>query len=240
VENSGLNAGVRYSLKEHSAESGTPDFRENPSANPVRVDLVKRLNWCRMKIASEIRPVSKIDQKRILLMTSLPSADADSPLESLYRDQARELWALFYAYCGNAERAQDAVHESFLKLQQQTEEIRDHRAWLIQVGRNWLRDQARRKVNSVIKTESLDLNPGKDHEPIKALFDHEQREQIRAALRKLKEADREVLILRYALNWSSQRIGETLVTSAAAVDMRLTRARQRLAIELEQLGFEHD
>ena len=48
-----------------------------------------------------------------------------SPLESLYRDQARELWALFYAYCGNAERAQDAVHESFLKLQQQTEEIRD-------------------------------------------------------------------------------------------------------------------
>ena len=173
-------------------------------------------------------------------MTLLPSADADSPLGSLYRDQARELWALFYAYCGNAERAQDAVHESFLKLQQQTEEIRDQRAWLLQVGRNWLRDQARRKVNSVIKTDSLDINPADQPEPIAALLDNEQQEQIRDALQQLKEADREVLILRYALNWSSQRIGETLDTSAAAVDMRLTRARQRLADELEQLGFQHD
>lgn len=215
-------------------------FRENPSVNAVRVDWVKRHYRCRGGVETFIRPVSRIDQKRNLPMTSLPSADADSSLESLYRDQARELWALFYAYCGNAERAQDAVHESFLKLQQQTEEIRDRKAWLIQVGRNWLRDQARRKVNSVIKTESLDLNPGSDHEPITTLFQSEQREQIRSALKQLKEADREVLILRYALNWSSQRIGETLVTSAAAVDMRLTRARQRLDSELEQLGFEHD
>lgn len=173
-------------------------------------------------------------------MTSLPSADADSPLGALYRDQARELWALFYAHCGNAERAQDAVHESFLKLQQQTEEIRDQRAWLLQVGRNWLRDQARRKGNSVIKSDSLDINPGDQAEPIIALLDSEQQSQIRKALRQLKESDREVLILRYALNWSSQRIGETLDTSAAAVDMRLSRARQRLADELEQLGFQHD
>jgi len=174
-------------------------------------------------------------------MTSLPSANADSPLGFLYQEQSRELWALFYAYCGNAERAQDAVHEAFLKLQTHTQgEIRDQRAWLLQVGRNWLRDQARRKVNSVIKTEMLDINPGREPEPLAELLGEEQRGQIRSALQELKEADRKVLILRYALNWSSQRIGETLETSAAAVDMRLSRARQRLAEILEQQGFDHD
>lgn len=174
-------------------------------------------------------------------MTLLPSADADSPLGTLYRDQSRELWAMFYAYCGNAERAQDAVHEAFLKLQSHSkEEIRDQRAWLLQVGRNWLRDQARRKVNSVIKTEKLDINPSQEAEPWVKLLGDEERGQIRSALQQLKEGDREVLILRYALNWSSQRIGETLDTSASAVDMRLSRARQRLAAELEQMGFHYD
>jgi len=173
-------------------------------------------------------------------MSSLPSANADSPLGSLYEDQARELWALFYAYCGNAERAQDAVHEAFLKLQQQTEEIRDRRAWLRQVGQNWLRDQVRRKANSTIKSDQLDINPGHETDPALSLLNNEQQSQIRAALQQLKEGDREVLILRYALNWTSQRIGETLETSAAAVDMRLTRARQRLATELNQMGFENE
>jgi len=174
-------------------------------------------------------------------MTTSPSADADLRLEALYRDQSRELWALFYAYCGNAERAQDAVHEAFLRLQQQnTEEIRDPRAWLLQVGRNWLRDQARRKGNSVIKTDLLDVYASTREEPVSNLLGHERREQIRAALQTLKEEDREALILRYALDWSSQKIGETLGSSAAAVDMRLSRARQRLAQELEQQGFQHD
>lgn len=174
-------------------------------------------------------------------MTTSPSANADLRLETLYRDQSRELWALFYAYCGNAERAQDAVHEAFLRLQQQnTEEIRDPRAWLLQVGRNWLRDQARRKGNSVIRTDLLDVHPGGPAEPVANLLGDEQRDEVRAALQTLKEEDRQALILRYALDWSSQKIGETLGSSAAAVDMRLSRARQRLAHELEQRGFQHD
>ena len=172
-------------------------------------------------------------------MTTSPSADADLRLETLYRDQSRELWALFYAYCGDADRAQDALHEAVLRLQQQEfEEIRDPRAWLLQVGRNWLRDQARRKGNSVIKTDLLDVYPSGQEDAISHLLGDEQRDHIRAALQTLKEEDRTALILRYALDWSSQKIGETLGSSAAAVDMRLSRARQRLANELEQRGFQ--
>jgi RNA polymerase sigma-70 factor (ECF subfamily) len=53
----------------------------------------------------------------------------------------------------------------------------------------------------------------------------------------MREDDRQALVLRYALNWSSARMAEVLGVSAAAVDMRLSRARRRLAELLREDGF---
>lgn len=162
-------------------------------------------------------------------------------IEAVYVEQSRELWALFYAHCGNADRAYDALQEAFLRLQQQSEHgIHDLRAWLLRVGRNWLRDQARRKVNSVRQTDLLDAVKGKDPDPITGLIGAEQRGKIRQALFALREEDRQALILRYALAWSSQRISETMGATPAAIDMRLSRARKRLAAELENLGVHYE
>lgn len=160
-------------------------------------------------------------------------------IEQLYKEQGRELWALFYAHCSDAERAYDALQEAFTRLQEQNgEPIRDMRAWLLQVGRNWLRDVARRKKVAARSTESLDYHSGGEAEPDVLLARQETQEKIRAALSQLKMADREVLVLRYSLNWSSQRMAEVLETTSSAVDMRLSRARKRLAEILEKAGFE--
>ena len=159
-------------------------------------------------------------------------------VEAMYRDQGRELWALFYAHCCDAERAQDALQESFLRLQSHKgEPIRDPRAWLLRVGRNWLRDVARRKSSSVRKTDRLDeMATRQQQEPLSRMVDEETQGVVRDKLSELKAEDREVLVLRYAMGWSSNRIGESLQTSAAAVDMRLSRARRRLAAVLEDAG----
>ena len=68
------------------------------------------------------------------------------------------------------------------------------------------------------------------------MIDDETQALVREKLSELKAEDREVLVLRYAMGWSSIRIGESLQTSAAAVDMRLSRARRRLAAVLEDAG----
>lgn len=172
-------------------------------------------------------------------MTTKRSNEWPEQIERLYREQGRELWALFYAHCSDAERAHDALQEAFTRLQEQNgEPIRDMRAWLLQVGRNWLRDVARRQKIAARSSEHLDLHAGEEGEPILSLVRQELQDEVRKAMDQLKEADREVLVLRYALNWSSHRIAETLNTSSSAVDMRLSRARKRLAEILERVGIE--
>jgi RNA polymerase sigma-70 factor (ECF subfamily) len=158
-------------------------------------------------------------------------------IEAVYRSQAREIWALFYAHCSDPERAQDALQEAFARLHEQDgRTIRDVRAWLLRVGRNWLRDVARREKVRARAVDFLDATPAPGDDPLAAVSTEEQRTVVRAALGRLRAEDREVLVLRYAMNWPSQRIAETLDITPAAVDMRLSRARKRLGALLEQSG----
>ncbi|MDA1016478.1 MAG: sigma-70 family RNA polymerase sigma factor [Planctomycetota bacterium] len=166
-------------------------------------------------------------------------------IEVAYRTQARELWAIFYAQCSDPERAMDAVQESFTRLQDYSsaagsEPIRDMRKWLLRVGTNWLRDCARRKVNSVKQSEHLDSMAAGQETPESILKRRELNATVREALKSIRPDDRTVLILRYALNWSSQRMGDVLGTSPQAIDMRLSRARKRLAEQLEEMWITHE
>ncbi len=159
-------------------------------------------------------------------------------IEAAYNRLNRELWALFYAQCGNADRAYDAVQEVFLRLQEQNgEPIRDVRAWLLRVGRNWLRDIARRQRFAAQPTEYMEEMPSAKTPHVNELANQEIHEQVRNALGYLRDEDREVLVLRYALGWKSQRIADVLDTTSPAIDMRLSRARKRLGKQLEQMGL---
>ena len=163
-------------------------------------------------------------------MTQQRSSELSAKAESIYRDQGRELWALFYAQCCDAERAHDALQEAFLRLYQQNgTPIRDVRAWLLQVGRNWLRDVARRQRVAARPAEHLDSLAGPPEEASSIAENKEYHSQIRKCLSQLKIEDREVLVLRYSMGWSSRRIASVLNSTTSAVDMRLSRARRRLA-----------
>lgn len=173
---------------------------------------------------------------------SEPSATPWSDeIEAFYEDQSREIWALFYAQCNDPERAYDALQESFARLQKQDgAEIRDKRAWVIQVGRNWLRDVARRQKIAAKPSDYLDDLADTPAEPADLVEKAEINEKIREILVEMREEDRKVLVLRYALGWSSIQIGISLDTTAAAVDMRLSRARRRLGQLLKQRGIVHE
>ncbi|MCA9113941.1 MAG: sigma-70 family RNA polymerase sigma factor [Planctomycetaceae bacterium] len=170
-------------------------------------------------------------------MAGQPPENWSEQVEAAWHQYGRELWAMFYAQCSDAERAGDAVQEAFARLQAQDGvEIREPRAWLLRVGRNWLRDVARRERVAASSSDGLDFLAGVTDSPEAVLEDAELQGQVRQGLDQLRVDDRQVLVLRYALNWSSIRIAEALETSPAAVDMRLSRARNRLAEALRQLG----
>ena len=171
-------------------------------------------------------------------MAKQRSTGRPDEIEAVYNELSRELWALFYAQCGDAESAYDALQEAFVRLHEQNgHSIQNCRAWLLRVGRNWLRDRARRQRIAARPVEHI---AGNHPEPPADLAKAELHHQVRTGLSELKEGDREVLVLRYSLNWSSHRIAEVLSTTASAVDMRLSRARKRLKEILEKAGVHHE
>lgn len=170
-----------------------------------------------------------------------PNSERDEFIETYYREHSRELWALFYAMCSDAERAYDAVQEAFLRYYDYGgEPIRDVRAWLLRVGQNWLRDVARKKSNSCRLLPGLDDFSGHQGSADEFQATIERQDQVRGALKELNEDDRKVLVMKYSMDWSAAQMATVMDCSPAAIDMRLSRARRRLAEILVERGFEYD
>jgi len=162
-------------------------------------------------------------------------------IDEFYREHSRELWAHFYALCSDPERSLDAVQEAFLRFYDYSgDPIRDPRAWLIRVGQNWLRDVARKKISSCRLLPGLDEFSGQPESTEERMSLAENQAQIRDALKEMNEDDRKVLVMKYAMDWSAAQMATVLGCSTAALDMRVSRARRRLAEILVERGFEND
>jgi RNA polymerase sigma-70 factor (ECF subfamily) len=148
----------------------------------------------------------------------------------LYQRYSREIWALAYAWGLSAELTQDA----FLALWEQWQDgkrIRKPRAWLAAVARNLLKDviksanygTERRPQSLMDAIASLTLSP------VESLERKETVWLMRGALQQLEVRDRQILSLRYSLDYECFEIAELLDISRNAVYMRLQRAKYNLA-----------
>jgi len=137
----------------------------------------------------------------------------------------------------DSDQALDVTQEAFLRLWKQWEigeEILNPRAWLLRVARNLAEDYAKSafRRNGTQPPELLDGVRSKQPMPIETLERDELFAQLRAVLESLAPSDREILTLRYALDYDATAIADRLDIAVTAVHMRLSRARQRLAERL--------
>jgi len=161
--------------------------------------------------------------------------------EALYERHSREVWALVYARWLNADLAQDLMQEAFLRLWKQwqvAEEILNPRAWLLRVARNLAEDHAKSSFrrNGTHPPATMNGVKANDMPPLEKMEREETFGQLREMLTELAQADREILTLRYALDYNANEIADILHINATAVHMRLSRARQRLAERLTAQG----
>jgi RNA polymerase sigma-70 factor (ECF subfamily) len=82
------------------------------------------------------------------------------------------------------------------------------------------------------------MNGVKAHDPLplEKLEKEETFGKLRELMNDMPTADREILTLRYALDYNAGEIADILHINATAVHMRLSRARQRLAERLTAQG----
>jgi len=179
-------------------------------------------------------------------MRARPKAKDSRPtdFQALYEQHSREVWALAYARWLNADVALDIMQEAFLRLWKQWqagEEILNPRAWLLRVARNLAEDHAKSafRRNGTQPPQTMNGVRAHDPMPLERLEQEETFAQLRDVMEQLSDSDREILTLRYALDYDANEIGDMLGINATAVHMRLSRARQRLADKLTAQGVVH-
>jgi RNA polymerase sigma-70 factor (ECF subfamily) len=176
------------------------------------------------------------------MKSSPPTAGQQhAEFEALYQRHSREVWALAYARWMNADTAMDITQESFLRLWKQWEAgeiIVNPRAWLLRVARNLAEDHAKSAFRRNGTHPPQTMNGVRSHDPLplESLARQETFSQLRGVLEELSQADREILTLRYALDYNTTQIADFLAINSTAVHMRLSRARQRLAERLKAQG----
>jgi RNA polymerase sigma-70 factor (ECF subfamily) len=160
--------------------------------------------------------------------------------EALYDQHSREVWALAYARWMDSDLALDVTQEAFLRLWKHweagTDDIQNPRAWLLRVARNLAEDYSKSafRRNGTQPPELLNGVHSRQPLPIEKLERDELFGQLRAVLEELSQADRDILTLRYALDYDSNAIAEIMGVNVTAIHMRLSRARQRVAERLAE------
>ena len=140
----------------------------------------------------------------------------------------RAALAVAYAGCGDAAKAADAVQEACLLAWRKRATLAEparFSGWLLNIVRRCATDQVRRNRLRLPPPETVETVAGPADAESAA---EEEAGRVRAALASLDEESRLAVTMRYFDDRPSRQIADVLGCSAAAVDMRLKRARDRL------------
>jgi len=150
----------------------------------------------------------------------------------LYMRYSRALFAFCSRLLGDTQAAEDAVHETFMKLSSGSAAIAEPAAlksWLFAVARNEsLMTLRHRPAGGNDDAESV----WADETPLSLAEKEDVRSFVRAALSCLKMEYREVLLLREFEGLSYGEIASVTGDSASSVKSRLFKARRALADRL--------
>ncbi|HEU5269000.1 MAG TPA: SigE family RNA polymerase sigma factor [Jatrophihabitans sp.] len=161
---------------------------------------------------------------------------ADQAVERLYREHRLQLVRLAYLLVGDRESAEDIAQDAFAGLHRHWQRLRSPDAaagYLRTATVNGARSMLRRRRTtrrfpqpdeSALTTESAEAT---------SLLSAEHAEVL-AALRRLPDRQREVLLLRYWSELGEAEIARTLGISVGAVKSNASRGRAALATMLGQ------
>jgi RNA polymerase sigma-70 factor, ECF subfamily len=130
--------------------------------------------------------------------------------------------------------AADAVQDGFLKAYAALPRFRvdaPFRPWLLRIVANEARNRRRsadRRAGLAIRAAARSGGSAVADSPESEVLAAETRDQLHAALRELRDADREIIGARYFLGLSEAETSEALALPAGTVKSRTSRALGRL------------
>lgn len=147
------------------------------------------------------------------------------------------LFRYLYRLLADEDVAADLTQEAFVRLLDHPLPEDEVQPWLFTVGTNLARDAARtrtRRRRLLWEEGGSDaLRPSRPPAPDEALIRRRRIEAVRAALDRLAERDREMLLMREE-GFSYAEIAEVAGVATSSVGTLVARALRRFAAEYEQ------
>ena len=181
-----------------------------------------------------------MSSEEILLLKRAQKGDMDS-FEQLIEKYQLKAYNIAYRLMGNEEDAKDALQESFIKVYNSLDKFRGDSkfyTWVYRIVSNTCHDLLKKnsKNKKVISLtnylnkedgETRDIeDPGHTVEEI--VENKEKSKDILAALNKLSDTHKEILIFRDVQGFSYEEIGDILNCTEGTVKSRISRARMKL------------
>lgn len=163
---------------------------------------------------------------------------SDEAFTQLVETYQTHVYNLCYRMLGEAEAAEDAAQETFLRAYQHLHRYdrkRPFGTWLLSIAAHYCIDRLRRRKFSMSSIDQDEEEGGYElpdtdtPSPESEAIYGEQRQQMQAVLKRLDSVDRAAIIMRYWNDCSEVEIAESLNLTVSAVKSRLHRARRSLA-----------
>ncbi len=163
---------------------------------------------------------------------------SDEAFTQLVETYQTHVYNLCYRMLGEAEAAEDAAQETFLRAYQHLHRYdrkRPFGTWLLSIAAHYCIDRLRRRKFSMSSIDQDEEEGGYElpdtdtPSPESEAIYGEQRQQMQAVLKRLDSVDRAAIIMRYWNDCSEAEIAESLNLTVSAVKSRLHRARHTLA-----------
>ncbi len=167
-----------------------------------------------------------------LLLEHIREGNRDA-LARLYERYKVRLYALCFRLLKNEAKAEDAVHDTFVKIWNGADAIeksQSFRSWIFRVARNEAFMMMRQKKS--VGDDALETL-WDDDTPLGLLAEKDSKEIIQRCVDGLKVEYREVLLLREYEQLSYEQIAEITGATESSVKSRIFKARKALAKKLE-------
>lgn len=149
----------------------------------------------------------------------------------LFEEHHSSLFRYLVRLTGDADAAQDAAQEAFARLVAARPREQNLRAWLFTVATNVVRNRANaRRRRLTLMAASPGRVPVADPlpDPEQAAIAESERDRVRAALDRLNEKERMVLLMREE-GFTHREIAAAVGTTTGSVGTMIARALDRLA-----------
>lgn len=156
--------------------------------------------------------------------------------EALVRRYQGRVFALSYHYLRDREEARDVAQETFIRIYRglaSFEGSGSFTAWTVRVARNCCLDRIRHQKSRPQLSDALHDEHGDGMDAVEAggpnIEDRERRDLLRAALHRMTEINREMILLKEIHGLKQQEISDLLAVPLGTVKARTHRARLELA-----------